>query len=81
MEDTEVLEALKRAQRDSKWVSDNYDKLQERYENRVFAVKDSHVIEDDDTIEGLMRKLQDRGEDATFILIEAIPPRDASFIL
>jgi len=28
-----------------------------------------------------MKKLESRGEDATFLLIEAIPPRDASFIL
>jgi len=81
MKDAEVLEMAKRAQRDSKWISDNYDQLREKYEKRTFAVKDGKVIGDADTVQDLVGELEKKGEDVAFILIEVIPPKDASFIL
>lgn len=81
MEDSEVLEMAKRAQRDSKWISDNYDQLREKYDKKAFAVKDGKVVGDADTVQDLVDKLEKNGENAAFLLIEVIPPKDASFIL
>jgi len=71
----------KRAQRDSKWISDNYDQLREKYDKKAFAVKDGKVVGDADTVQDLVDKLEKNGENAAFLLIEVIPPKDASFIL
>jgi len=81
MKDSEILEILTRTQRDSEWVSKNYEQLREKYESKAFAVKDGKVIEDAETVQDLLAELNKKGEDPAFLLIEVIPPRDASFIL
>jgi 4-aminobutyrate aminotransferase-like enzyme len=81
MKETQLLERLERAQKDSQWVSESYDELQEKYEGKVFAVKDQGVVEAAETVDDLMSKLQARGEDPSLFLIEAIPPKGISFIL
>ncbi len=79
--DAEILKSLKRAAEDGEWVSKNYDELRERYEGKVFAVKNKRVVESADTVEELRTKLEAKGEKMGFLLIESIPPKDASFIL
>ena len=81
MEDSQILEILKKSERDSKWVSEEYDKLRTKYEGKVFAVKNKTVLSHADTVEELVEKLENMGEDVGFLLIETIPPRDLSFIL
>jgi hypothetical protein len=65
---------------DSQWVTENYDKLR-KYEGKVIAVKNQEIIEVSDTLEHLLRKLEERKENSAFLLIEAIPPKGVSFIL
>lgn len=81
MEDAKILELLRRAQGDSEWVSNNYEELRQKHENKVFAVKDGRVVEEASKVEDLLRKLEERGQNPAFLLIESIPPKDASFIL
>jgi len=65
---------------DSQWVTENYDKLR-KYEGKVIAVKNQKIIEVSDTIEHLLKKLEEKKENSAFLLIEAIPPKGVSFIL
>jgi len=81
MENSQILELLKTLEKDSEWVSEKYEQLREKYEGKVFAVKNRNVICYADTIEELLDKLEKKGENASFLLIEAIPPRNTSFIL
>jgi hypothetical protein len=81
MEDSQILEILKKSEGDSKWVSDEYDKLRTKYEGKVFAVKNKTVLSHADTVEELVEKLENMGEDVGFLLIETIPRKDLSFIL
>jgi hypothetical protein len=81
MEDSQILEILKKSEGDSKWVSEEYDKLRTKYEGKVFAVRNKTVLSHADTAEELVAKLEDMGEDVGLILIETIPRRDLSFIL
>ena len=81
MEDCQILEILKKSEEDSKWVSDEYDKLRTKYEGKVFAVRNKTVLSHADTAEELVAKLENMGEDVGLILIETIPRRDLSFIL
>jgi len=81
MEDDEVLKLLKVSVEDSMWVSEEYDELQRKYEGKILAVKNKNVICDADTMEELLNKLDEKGENAGFLLIETIPPKNISFIL
>ena len=81
MEDSQILEILKKSEEDGKWVSEEYDKLRTKYEGKVFAVRNKNVLSYADTVEELVEKLEKMGEDIGFLLIETIPPRDLSFIL
>jgi len=65
---------------DSQWVTENYDKLR-KYEGKVIAVKNQKIIQVSDTIEHLLKKLEEKKENSAFLLIEAIPPKGVSFIL
>jgi hypothetical protein len=81
MEDPQILEILKKSEGDSKWVSEEYDKLRTKYEGKVFAVRNKTVLSHADTAKELVKKLENMGEDIGFVLIETIPRRDLSFIL
>jgi len=81
MEDSQILEILKKSEGDSRWVSEEYDKLRTKYEGKVFAVRNKTVLSHADTAEELVKKLENMGEDIGFVLIETIPRRDLSFIL
>jgi hypothetical protein len=81
MEDSQILEILKKSEGDSEWVSEEYDKLRTKYEGKVFAVRNKTVLSHADTAEELVKKLENMGEDIGFVLIETIPRRDLSFIL
>ena len=81
MEDPQILEILKKSEGDSKWVSEEYDRLRTKYEGKVFAVRNKTVLSHADTAEELAKKLENMGEDIGFVLIETIPRRDLSFIL
>jgi len=81
MEDSQILEILKKSEGDSKWVSEEYDKLRTKYEGKVFAVRNKSVLSHADTAEELVAKLENMGEDVGLILIETIPRRGLSFIL
>jgi len=65
---------------DSQWVTENYDKLR-KYEGKVIAIKNKKIIDIADTLENLLKKLEERKENSAFLLIEAIPPKGVSFIL
>lgn len=80
MENSQILEILKRYEEDSRWVSEEYENLRGKYEGRVMAVRNRNVISYADTIEELVEKLERMGEDLGFLLIETIPRRDFSFI-
>lgn len=47
----------------------------------MFAVRKKRVVVSGDTIEELLSEIEKSGENPDRLLIEAIPPKDASFIL
>jgi len=75
--ETQTLEIL---DEDSKWVTENYEELR-KYEGKVIAIKNKQIIDVSDTLENIMKKLEDKKENSAFLLIEAIPPKSVSFIL
>lgn len=80
MENSQILEILRKSEEDSKWVSADFENLRNKYEGKVLAVKDKRVISYADTVEELVEKLEKTGENIGFLLIETVP-RNLSFIL
>lgn len=80
-EDARILEILRKFEEDNIWASEESDKLRTKYEGKVLAIKNKSIVSYADTVEELLKKLKQIGEDASFLLIEAIPPRNVSFIL
>jgi len=81
MQDSEILEILKVAEDDTKWFSEKYEELQSKYAGKVVAVKNRNVVGDADSVDELVKKVQEKGEDTAYVLIETIPGKDVSFIL
>lgn len=81
MDDSQILEILKRAEKDSRWLSENYEEIQSKYGGKILAIKDNQVVCEGDTMDEVLNKLGEKGENIGFLLIENIPPKDVSFIL
>jgi hypothetical protein len=81
MQDSEILEILKVAEEDGKWVSEKYGELQEKYAGRVLAIRNKSVVGNAESIEELLEIVKEKGEDASLILIETVLPKNVSLIL
>jgi len=79
--DSEILKDLERAQKDTQWFSDHYEELEKKYDSKILALRDQAIIEEADSAEELVSKLEAKGEDPALLLIEAIPPKGVTLIL
>jgi len=66
--------------RDSKWLTENYEKIQNSG-NKVVVIKNEEVILETEDYEEMLALLEERNEDPAFLVIEVVPPKDAAFIL
>ena len=71
---------LERLEKDSVWVTEQYDSLK-KYEGKVIAVKNQSIIAVSDNLEKLLKYLEKKKENSACLLLEAIPPKNISFIL
>lgn len=71
---------LERLEEDSVWVTQHYDSLK-KYEGKVVAVKNKGIIAVSENLEKLLKDLEKKNENSACLLLEAIPPKNASFIL
>jgi hypothetical protein len=81
MEDSEILEILKKSEEDGEWVSESFQNLRSKYSGKVLAVKGKHIVSCADTVEELIKSLEKTDENIGLLLIEAVPPKGLSFIL
>lgn len=73
-------EELQRLEEDSTWVTQHYDSLR-KYEGKVVAVKNRKIIAVSESLEKLLKDLEQKKENTACLLLEAIPPKNVSFIL
>jgi hypothetical protein len=76
----EKLADLERLEKDSVWVTEHYDNLK-KYEGQVVAVKGETIIAVSENLEALLKDLEKKNENPACLLLEAIPPKNVSFIL
>lgn len=67
------LDLLKIAEEDLKWFHSNFSKIQEKYENKLIAIKNKQIVGSADNTDSLLNLLKERGMNDSEVLIEAIP--------
>jgi hypothetical protein len=68
----EELEILNRAEADSDWMYSHYEKIREEFPDMFIAVKDKSVLDADKSMDGLIAKLETRGENPAVLLTEFV---------
>ena len=75
------LQVLNNIENDSKWLYSRYEKIRESFSDRFVAIKNSKVVESDESMEDLINKLEAKGENPAFLLIKFIPKKEIVLIL
>ena len=75
------LELLENAEEDLDWYSNNYENLQEKFSNKIVAIKEKRVVASANNIKGLLEELKIEVIDESEVLIEVIYPRNEIIIL
>jgi hypothetical protein len=71
---------LERLEEDSAWVTQHYESLK-KYQGKVVAVKNKDIIAVSENLDTLLEELEKKKENPACLLLEAIPPKNVSFIL
>jgi len=66
------LELLNSVESDLEWFQYNYENLKKKFCDRFIAIKKKKVIDVDEDLKTLIKKLKDKGEDTTKVLIKFI---------
>ncbi|RLI24140.1 hypothetical protein DRO58_07775 [Candidatus Bathyarchaeota archaeon] len=78
---TETIRLIRVFEENEEWFSEHLDELREKYEGLFVAVKDRKVIAVSRSLDELISKLENMGEDPDRIYIAPVPAKDAAFIL
>ena len=75
------IQLIKEINEEDDWLRKNYESIRKEYKNKFVAVKDKKVIECDEHLEKLMKKLERKQVNAAQTLIEFIPEKSMLLIL
>ncbi len=74
------LQLLERFERDSKWFHEHtYDLRKENFTNKFVAILDEKPIASDENLEVVIKSVEKKGENASYVFIEFVHPK--GFIL
>ena len=77
LDEEAILAELNEAEEEYQWVSDNWNDLQDEFEEEYVAIKNHEVIDHKSTLEGL-RSLFETDPN---IIIEFFPPKKTAMLL
>jgi len=80
-ENDRIRRLLEEFEKDCRWFSDNYDKLEKKYLGKVVAVKGRKVIAVGESVEDLVKQLSEMDVDVGTVYMGTIPPKGVAFIL
>jgi len=76
------LSVLKDFERDSKWFHENINKLRRGgFAGKFVAIKDSKPIISGENIDVIIKKIEAKGENPSYIFIEFVHPEGFTLIL
>ena len=80
--ENQELALLKNFERDSEWFHENVDKLRkEGFTGKFVAVKDSKPIISGKDLNDVIKEIEKRGENPSFVFIEFVYPEGYTLIL
>lgn len=75
------LELLSSSEEDLEWFSENFSEIQEKFSNKLIAIKDKKIVASAKTSEELLNLLKKDGIDESEVLIEVVNPNNEIIIL
>ncbi len=76
------LELLKEFESDSRWFHENIDMLRdENFTGKFVAIKNAEPIASNKNIDFVIKSLEERGEDPSFVFIEFVYPKGFTLLL
>jgi len=76
------VQLLHNFERDSEWFHGNINKLRkEGFAGKFVAIKDSKTLTSGDNIDMVIKKVEGKGEDPSYIFIEFVHPEGYTLIL
>ncbi|MCK4637293.1 MAG: hypothetical protein KAT49_05380 [Methanomicrobia archaeon] len=81
MNEMEEMKLFEEYERDADWFQENFDSLADKYEGQIVAVKNKKILVTSRSVDDLIRKIKEMGEDPAVTYVKPIPPKDILFIL
>jgi SepF-like predicted cell division protein (DUF552 family) len=79
--EADIIKALEETEKSRAWISKNYDQLRNKFQGKVFAVKNERVVATSESVTKLVEEVKRKGEDPALMLMGSIPPKGVVFIL
>lgn len=70
------LDLLNESEKDLEWLQQNFLDIQEKFANKIIAIKNKKIIANSENISKLLEEVQSQGIDPSEVLIEAISPKN-----
>jgi hypothetical protein len=81
MENSQLL-ILKNFERDNKWFNKNLNKIRKKgFTNKFVAIKEEKIISSEGNISNLIKLLEKKGENPSYLFIEFVYPEGFTLIL
>ena len=70
------IQLLSFSEENLEWFNDNFNEIQEKYTNRIVAIKDKMIVASASNINSLLDILKEKDIDSSEVLIETITPKN-----
>lgn len=81
IDEKEMTELTKRLFANKIWLSEHYEKIAETYVNKFVAIEDDQILDSDEDMDVLVKRLKKKNKNIDHLLIELINPKDAYLII
>jgi len=75
------LQMINEMEQDNKWLESHYEEIRKNYENKFIAIKNKVIVASSSTLDGIMKELEEKGENSSLVSIEFIHKKDFKIIL
>ena len=75
------IQLLERGFKSFDHMQKNFDKLAKKFEGKLIAITEGKIIASSDTIEDLIKQIEEKGMNPMEVYITSFPPKDFIWIL
>jgi hypothetical protein len=77
----QLIQSLENFENDSKWFSENYDKLKKLYKGKFVLIKDARVVASGKSMEDIRQKAEEEGINLSESVVEFVPSVETAIII